>query len=56
MAANPFAHTGELQFSTENTAEETIVRGWNRITSAMSDSSFGLMKSSVTRIWPSKAI
>ena len=41
MAANPFAHTGELQFSTENTAEETTVRGSGRITSATSD---GLMK------------
>jgi anti-sigma B factor antagonist len=37
MAANPVAPTG-LQLSTEKTAEETIVHGSGRITSATSDS------------------
>jgi anti-sigma B factor antagonist len=38
MAANPVAPTGGLQLSTEKTAEETIVHGSGRITSATSDS------------------
>jgi len=37
MAANPNAHTPELTLSTEKNAEETVVYGSGRITSATSD-------------------
>ena len=37
MAANPVVPTPELQINTEKRAEETIVHGSGRITSATSD-------------------
>jgi anti-anti-sigma regulatory factor len=48
MAANPVVPTPELQINTEKKAEETVVHGSGRITSATSD----LLQRTIRRLIP----